>query len=443
MGIVTKIDNDVLICPLEKTIDERVVSEAIMLHQSLVGGYKENLDYYKGNHKIKKRKDKAEFKPDHRLVVNFAKYIVDTYTSYFIGIPLKVTHPDDKLNELVRSFREDNDLEDNEYELAKQTAIFGRSYEYLSQDENANTVITYTSPLNTFVVYDDTIYQRPLFAVDYSVDSAGTLKGYLFTYDERISLDGSTSAIRFGDSVMNIYQGLPIIEFLENEERQCVFESVKSLIDAVNETLSEKMNDVDAMADAYMKILGAKLDDEGLNYIRDNRIINLEGLDSDKLVVDFMGKPSGDTTQENLLNRLTELIFQISMVANINNESFGNASGVALEFKLQPMKNLALAKERKMKSAIRERFRLFFGIPTNVNAAEREEWRNLNYTFTRNTPRNISDEADTAKKLEGVVPKEVQLSVLSIVDNPKVTADEMAKELPDLTADFEKVKPNE
>ncbi|GAB2022432.1 hypothetical protein RyT2_15060 [Pseudolactococcus yaeyamensis] len=210
------------------------------------------------------------------------------------------------------------------------------------------------------------------------------------------------------------------------------------MIDAINQTLSEKMNDVDALADAYMKILGAELDEEAINFIRDNRIINFSGNQTDKIVVEFMGKPSGDETQENLLNRLTNLVFQIAMVANINDEDFGNSSGVALEYKLQPMKNLAQQKQRKFKSGIRRRYKMIFGIPTNIVATNSDEWKNLTYKFTRNTPRNVSDEAQTAKLLEGVVPKETQLSVLSIVDNPHETANEMASQVPDLLPDFQK-----
>ena len=434
---VTLTDDKVLISD-DKIITADVVSQAITKHKTMVSGYKENRDYYIGNHKIKSKAKKAEFKPDHRLMVNFAKYIVDTYTSYFIGIPIKVTHETDEINEFIRIFREDNDLEDSEYELAKIMAIYGRAYEFLSQDEEANTVVTYTTPMNTFVVYDNTIYERPLFAVNYSTGDKDVISGDVFTFDEHIEISGTTTSVTFGESEMNIYQGLPIIEYIENQERQSVFENVKSLIDAINTTLSEKMNDVDALADAYMKILGAELDDNGLNYIRDNRIINLVGEQADKVDVDFMAKPSGDTTQENLLNRLTDLIFQIAMVANISDKDFSGSSGVALEFKLQPMKNLAQQKERKMLSGIRKRYKLIFGIPTNVNVSNRDEWKSLNYRFTRNTPRNISDEAQTAKLLEGVVPKETQLSILSIVDNPHDTAMEMEKQVPDVLPDFQK-----
>ena len=122
---VTLTDDKILISD-DGVITADVVSQAIVKHKTLVAGYKEDINYYKGNHKIKTKKAKAEFKPDYRLMANFAKYIVDTYTAYFIGIPIKVTHETDEVNEFIRIFRENNDLEDNEYELAKIMAIYGR-----------------------------------------------------------------------------------------------------------------------------------------------------------------------------------------------------------------------------------------------------------------------------------------------------------------------------
>lgn len=100
-------------------------------------------------------------------------------------------------------------------------------------------------------------------------------------------------------------------------------------------TISEKANDVDYFADAYLKILGAKLEKDELEQLRQKRIINFDGEDASSLIVEFLQKPDGDTTQENLINRLEKLIFQICMVANISDENFGASSGIALKYKLQ------------------------------------------------------------------------------------------------------------
>ena len=49
-------------------------------------------------------------------------------------------------------------------------------------------------------------------------------------------------------------------------------------------------------------------------------------------------------------------------------------------------------------------------------------------TTTRNLPQNIADEAQTAASLEGIVSKETQLSVLSIVDNVQDEIDRIKQE---------------
>ena len=152
----------------------------------------------------------------------------------------------------------------------------------------------------------------------------------------------------------------------------------------------------------------------------------------------FLQKPTADGTQENLLNRLETLIYQTSMVANISDESFGSAaSGVALAYKLQAMSNLALTFDRKIEKSLRKRYKLFCSLSTNV--PNRDAWRDVDIRTTRNLPKNVAEEAQTAAQLEGVVSKETQLSVLSIVPDVKKELERMEQEgaeAAESTADF-------
>jgi SPP1 family phage portal protein len=137
---------------------------------------------------------------------------------------------------------------------------------------------------------------------------------------------------------------------------------------------------------------------------------------------DFLAKPSNDEGQENLLNRLERLIFQISMVANISDENFGDATGIALKYKLQAMNNLFKTKERKFSSGMNRRYKLLFGHPASKVPAD--AWLQLHYKFTPNIPANLLEEAQIAAQLEGITSHETQLKVVSIVDNVK---DELEK----------------
>jgi SPP1 family phage portal protein len=424
------------IFPREEDITPEVVGSFINDHQTLLPRYQRLKRMYESKPPVLELEPKPEHKPDNRLVVNYARYITDTYNGYFIGIPVKVAHDEEAVNTAVEEFRRRNDMEDNEAELSKMCSIYGHAFEFLYQNEESETCCTYNSPLDMFIVYDDTIAQKPLFAVRYKKSDDGW-EGHLFTAEKEIEFKENEDGLYFvgGEEEGSepgedrFFGDVPVIEYIENEERMSVYESVESLINAFDKAMSEKANDVDYFADAYLAILGAELDDEGIMRIRDNRIINLFGTDeANKIIVQFLDKPDGDQNQENLLDRLERLIYQMSMVANINDESFGNASGVSLEFKLQPMKNLAAMKERKFKSAMSRRYKMFFNVPTNVPAGKADEWFNLDYKFTRNIPRNIADEAEIAGALQGIVSKETQLSVLSILPNVKEEMERMEAE---------------
>lgn len=115
------------------------------------------------------------------------------------------------------------------------------------------------------------------------------------------------------------------------------------------------------------------------------------------------------------------------MVANISDESFGNAtSGVALAYKLQAMSNLAMTFDRKIEKSLRKRYKIFCSLGTNVSNPD--AYQDLSFTMTRNVPKNISDEASTAARLEGIISKETQLKTLSIVDDVKAEIDKMKEE---------------
>ena len=221
------------------------------------------------------------------------------------------------------------------------------------------------------------------------------------------------------------FDGVPATEYVENKERMGIFEPVLTMINAYNKAISEKANDVDYFADAYLKVLGPYLKKEDVKHIRDDRIINFDG-DADQIIVDFLQKPNGDTTQENLIDRLEKLIFQISMVANISDENFGTSSGIAMKYKLQAMSNLEKTKERKFASGMNRRYRLIFSNP--VSGMLKDGWVKIHPHFTPNFPANLQEEAEIARNLDGLVSQETQLGVLSIVDNTKEEIEAMEEE---------------
>jgi len=404
-----------LVCSRDKAITSELITKYINKHNEQVARYKYLGDMYRGEMEIYDELPKDAWKPDNRLAVNFPKYITDTFLGYFNGIPIKKSHEDDTIQQAIMDFDSLNDAEDEESELAKIACVYGRAYELVYQNEQTETEVVYNSPENMFIVYDDSIKQRPFFAVRYG-----------YTEDKAIYELGGTS-IALNNERANPYGYLPVIEYYFNEERMSIFESVISLANAYNKALSEKANDVEYFSDQYLAFLGAEIEKEDLKEIRSNRVINYFGQDNN-VDVKFLDKPDSDTQTENLLDRIEKLIYQTSMVANISDESFGSSSGVALAYKLESMSNLALAFQRKFQSALSVRYKLFCSLSTNVPSSQADAWKDINYTFTRNEPKDIKEQAETATMLMGITSEETALSVLSVVNNVQDEIKRIAEE---------------
>lgn len=385
------------------------------------------LDAYMSDHDILHEKQKPNYKPDNRVVVNFPKYIVDTMNGFFIGNPIKTVADEDKVADFVEYLDQYNDQDDNNAELSKLCSIFGKAYEMYFTDEEAELCITYLSPMEAFMIFDDSILERPLYFVRRYKDRENNEYGSISNKDG-VRYFKVTGGLRWTDEDWqpHYFPDVPATEYVENSERQGLFEPVLTMVNAYNKAVSEKANDVDYFADAYMKVLGVTLDEEGIKHIRDNRIINFEGENAEKLIVEFMGKPESDTTQENLLERLERLIFQISMVANISDENFGASTGIALKYKLQAMSNLEKTKERKFTSGMNRRYKLLFGHPSSK--VPKDAWVQLHYRFTPNIPANLLEEAQIASQMEGVTSHETQLKVLSVVDDVQGELDKIEEE---------------
>lgn len=405
--------------PLEEELTDAKLGQFLQQHASESAfRYKRLIAAYMTDYSIFYAKDKPDWKPDNRIAVNFAKYIVDTMNGFFIGHPIKLSV--DEGNEAVEKYVEFldqyNDQDDNNAELSKICSIYGKGYEMYYVDPEGQIGITYLSPMDAFMIYDDSVLCRERFFVRIYIDSDNVMHGSVSDEQNVRWFIIKGKIVWEEEEKVHGFDGVPATEYVENEEKMGIFEPVLTMIDAYNKAISEKANDVDYFADAYMKVLGALLDDDNLQDIRDNRIINFgESLSGVLPEVNFLQKPDGDATQEHLIDRLEKLIFQISMVANISDENFGTSSGIALKYKLQAMSNLEKTKERKFTSGMNRRYKLIFSNP--VSGMRKDDFVKIHYNFTPNFPANVLEESQIATQLEGVVSKETQLSVLSIVDN--------------------------
>lgn len=400
-------------------------------------------NYYCGLQDILTRK-KDNNLSNNQLVINYCQYIADFTSGYLLGTPVTYSNPAEEQAKKDGTFNGKSILDPildilkkadsatQDADLALDGSIFGRCYEmiYIPDDEQALPKLARLSPLNAFVVYDDTVEQKPVFGVHYYpvYDINGRQTGYkgtvsTATYTQAIALNmeyGIDSA-GTGDPIPHDFGKVTIDEIYNNGQRFGDFENILSLQDAYNLLQSDRVNDKEQFVNALLVIKGAILGDtnedksEAVEALKENRVMELP-TDAD---VAYLTRQFDESSVEVLKNSIVTEILSKSCVPDMSDEHFsGNSSGVALKYKLLPLEQKTKIKQRFFTEGLRYRFECIANVLTSRGAAA-FDLENVEITFKRSLPPNELESAQLVSQLQGVVPLKqlyAQLPFITDVD---------------------------
>ena len=415
------VKGDVFIFPKGETLNVEDLYGFIQYQDELYRRkYEPNYDMYVSNHPILRAPLKA-WSENNKLVVPMPRLLVDEYAGYFGGNAPTVQLEDETDNDSLQVWLNDSEFADEHSEIVKAVGIYGRSYLLAYQGEDSKPKIAHVEPDEGFMIYDDTIKSEPLAFVRYSRDYLNHVTGTI--YYAGFSIDFKDDKLE--EPVNYVWHEVPAVEFYSNEERQGIFDGVKTLIEALDKALSKKADQVDYFDNAYLLALGLNLEDENgrIHIDREQRFIYSPDAEATNAKVEFIGKPDADGMQENLINRLIDLIYYTSMIPNLQDSAFsGNSSGVALQFKLLPMQNMAAFQERKFIKSLRRMFKVLFESADGgqiVRAINKDSWLDLRFTYTRNMPQNMADAVSTAVQASSLLSQQTALAMIPGIDDPQ------------------------
>ena len=424
------VKGDVFIFPKGETLNVEDLYGFIQYQDELYRRkYEPNYDMYVSNHPILRAPLKA-WSENNKLVVPMPRLLVDEYAGYFGGNAPTVQLEDETDNDSLQTWLNDSEFADEHSEIVKAVGIYGRSYLLAYQGEDSKPKIAHVEPDEGFMIYDDTIKSEPLAFVRYSRDYLNHVTGTI--YYAGFSVDFKDDKLE--EPVNYVWHEVPAVEFYSNEERQGIFDGVKTLIEALDKALSKKADQVDYFDNAYLLALGLNLEDENgrIHIDRNQRFIYSPDADATNAKVEFIGKPDADGMQENLINRLIDLIYYTSMIPNLQDSAFsGNSSGVALQFKLLPMQNMAAFQERKFIKSLRRMFKVLFESADGgqiVRAINKDSWLDLRFTYTRNMPQNMADAVSTAVQASSLLSQQTALAMIPGIDDPQAEIERKEEE---------------
>ena len=207
--------------PSEEELTDNKLNEFIAKHDAECAfRFKRLKDAYETDYQIFHQKPKPNYKPDNRIAVNFAKYTVDTFNGFFIGNPIKISVDDDatdNIKKYVEFLDQYNDQDDNNAELSKICCIYGKGYEMYYVDELGNIGITYLTPFDAFMIYDDSVLCRERYFVRLYIDSNDVLHGSVSDAEKVRWFTQKGKLIWEEEEKIHGFDGVPATEYVENK----------------------------------------------------------------------------------------------------------------------------------------------------------------------------------------------------------------------------------
>lgn len=373
------------------------------------------LNYYNGNQEITHKVATDIGKPCNRIVCNYCYNITQNYQGYITGIPITYSSKDDFT--AIQNVLNYNDVQNEDSELLRNALIFGRAFEINYIDEEAQQRFKVLDTRECIPVYDTTLNNDLLYVIRYfAVDSIDDSldKYYVEVYTDktirRYECSNSFSDFVFLEEVVHHFNQVPITVFSLNSNEESVFDKIITLQDAYNKLISSEVDDFESFCDAFLVLKGCMAEDEDVKAMKQNRVLVL---DSDASA-EYLTKNVSDTQIENMLKNINDTIHKIANSPDFNDEKLMAQSGIAMRYKLVGFENVASSIVANMTKALQRRIELICEI---LALTGDDMWRDVNITFTRNLPVNITEAVEVVNKLRGVVSDETLLSLLPFIDN--------------------------
>lgn len=318
-----------------------ILSESMAYHTENVMAIKYLQDYAKGIQPILDREKPIRSDINIRTVFNRAAQIVDFKLKYEFGSPITFVQRSRedadtanindkgvaKLNEMLNYAKKPSvDLQ-----IAKNFKTCGVGYRLIEPSKNKLSLFKLASlnPMTSFVVYKNDAYREPLLGVTYFQNRMGDAKYTCYSADTIYEISSTFGAGYNGvpKTYPNIPGQIPIIEYINDYDRMSAFEKVMSQIDALNETNSDRMNDIAQHVQSILWMNNCELDDG--QEIKSNGVIQTKSPQGVQANIQFLENVLDQSEVQTLVDYIND---QIDIIANVpgRQETGGGSTGSAM-----------------------------------------------------------------------------------------------------------------
>ena len=326
----TKIYTDVEVITSENVV--AVLEKALLVHSKNQSEIQYLWDYYRGKTPILGKTKEIRENINHKICVNRANEIVTFKRGYGFGEPIQYIRRG--MNEsLTDDINELNEYMFCENKHAKDSALaewmfvggLGMRMGLPGESKDEPFRVYNLDPRYSFVVHYNGLGEKVVMGVKFVTKENGLPVYSVYTEDMYYEIECGHVV----KAKAHVLGSVPIIEYPVSEARQGAFEVVLSLLDAINEVESNRMDDVVQYVNSFLALVGGSIDEETAKNLDEYKMLCLpEGTDAK-----YLSSPMQQSDAQVLADSLYEYVLTICGMPNRNGGSSTSDTGIATVYR--------------------------------------------------------------------------------------------------------------
>ncbi|MDF2884748.1 MAG: phage portal protein family [Clostridiaceae bacterium] len=363
---------------------------------------------------------------NNKINCNFIQKFINEEANYCCGNPVTYSsHTNDSniIEDIRLNFKHWKTGHDKE--LCKQALIYNEAYELAYVDSNGLFNSLICTPQDSYILEDDFGNIELFIRFFYKkFDESRTLYADVYTDTDitHYTCTGSSfQLIKDSNVDANIFSKVPVSIVRVGSYYESLYKKIKDLQDAYSTNLSDITNEISDFRNAYLKIVGAELDDTtqdengktDLDKMKEQGVLNLPTKDSD---ISWIIKNINDSFIQNTLSTQEDKMYQLSSHINHNEKLASNTSSLALKNRLISLEQKCTDNIQALTDAIKLRLQFLFEY-LKIKANKNYDWMDIDVKFTPNIPSDDLMVSQVISQLNGKLSIKTGLSQLSFVSN--------------------------
>ena len=318
----------------------KVLADAFETHLLNVTEIKYLQEYERGVQPILKRVKDVRPEINNKVVENHAAEITAFKVGYVFGSPITFVQrasvdidgnngqADDKklaiLNEMM--FEEGKAVQDQV--IGKDISVCGVGYRIVLPKKVKDGVSAFNilrlNPQNAFVVKFNDIFKKVALGVSYVKLKDDSYRVGAYSDKEYFELEGKDLNSLKVINVTKNRIGIPIIEYKNDNERMGCFERVISLLDALNNATSDRLNGLEQFVQSILWMNNCEIDNDQMKDLKDKLGLLTKSEPGNPASVQYLTATLDQAQTQTLIDYLYEQILQIAGVPGREQSTGGN-----------------------------------------------------------------------------------------------------------------------